>query len=215
MAIDGREEEGKSGITFRALVGYCQNARPRIVVTENVMGAPWGGYVKKTWEKAGYAVDWGFFDTKDYYLPQTRQRGYMICVDRRGFAKTKSDLRGFKETMAKLKRAASSPLEAFLLPDTDVRLQEAKMSHAEAIERDDPKAATKWVLCQGRYKNCRFAWQTGDGRPYSSWQNGGSCKVPDYAWHNWSKAQVERVWDTLDIIQLKYAGHGFDMQYKR
>ena len=39
---------------------------------------------------------------------------------------------------------------------------------------------------------------------------GGFCQVPDYAWIDWWKAQVERVWDLSDILYLTFAQKGID-----
>ena len=43
---------------------------------------------------------------------------------------------------------------------------------------------------------------------------GGYCKLPDFAWGDWGVAQVERVWDLMDISLLRSAKLGVDPSYK-
>ncbi len=43
---------------------------------------------------------------------------------------------------------------------------------------------------------------------------GGSGKVPDFAWHDWAGAQVQRVPDLIDVLTLQDAVKGFDQSYK-
>lgn len=38
--------------------------------------------------------------------------------------------------------------------------------------------------------------------------------MPDFAWNDWGKRQVERVWDLLDISLLRSAKKGIDPSYK-
>lgn len=50
-----------------------------MVIVENVKGAPWDIMVKHMRE-AGYKADHMNLDTKDYFIPQTRTRGYCIYL---------------------------------------------------------------------------------------------------------------------------------------
>ncbi|KAK4160355.1 hypothetical protein QBC43DRAFT_359724 [Cladorrhinum sp. PSN259] len=43
--------------------------------------APWDMYRKQIFPLIGYSADFLRLDSKDFYLPQTRQRGYLIAVD--------------------------------------------------------------------------------------------------------------------------------------
>lgn len=70
----GIDDGGESGDTFNAVVTYCEPSQPSIVIIENVVSAPWSTLVSR-FEAIGYSATCVLVDTKDYYLPQTRQRG--------------------------------------------------------------------------------------------------------------------------------------------
>lgn len=38
--------------------------------------------------------------------------------------------------------------------------------------------------------------------------------MPDFAWGDWGVAQVERVWDLMDITLLRSAKKGVDPSFK-
>lgn len=69
------EDDGESGDTWRAVYAYSKAHRPRIVLLENVKSKKetWDAVVVK-WEAIDFGATWLYCDTKDYYLPQTRQR---------------------------------------------------------------------------------------------------------------------------------------------
>ena len=46
------------------------------------------------------------------------------------------------------------------------------------------------------------------------WESQGHATLPDFAWHDWGKAQVERVLDLMDINMLRMAKKGTDPNYK-
>jgi site-specific DNA-cytosine methylase len=73
-------DHGESGSTFYGILNYAKVYRPPLVILENVKGAPWQ-QASEDWQSIGYAAMFMMVDTKDYYLPQTRERGYMICID--------------------------------------------------------------------------------------------------------------------------------------
>lgn len=83
--LNGRKKTvkdgGESGDTFLGIMGYAKRFKPKIIILENVMGsvAQWaelGNYMYNS----GYANRKVNADTKAYYLPQTRSRGYMVAV---------------------------------------------------------------------------------------------------------------------------------------
>ncbi|KAH0002738.1 hypothetical protein KCU78_g14226, partial [Aureobasidium melanogenum] len=75
------EERGESGDTFAAVLAYAKEYRPTMLVLENVYGAPWDKMLAE-YEEYDYVSAGVLVDSKNYYLPQTRQRGYMVCVDK-------------------------------------------------------------------------------------------------------------------------------------
>ena len=70
------------GHRFYGMFEWVQRARPPIVILENVCGAPWKGMVQN-FASAGYHATHTRLDTKFFYLPQTRTRGYLLARRRR------------------------------------------------------------------------------------------------------------------------------------
>ena len=79
------------------------------------MGAPWQ-QAKSKWQANGYAAAHVKAVSSDYYIPQVRPRNYMICVDRRRLPAASRVEEQWCLEMERLKRPASSPFKAFLLP---------------------------------------------------------------------------------------------------
>ncbi len=232
---------GESGDTFRAILQYAKEYRPAMIILENVEGAPWElikaiwesdrAYVQAWVESVGGGQDTGLdtfwetedvaysavyqkVDAKDYYIPQTRTRRYMICLDRcrfssRELADTKTE--EWKSHMIALERRASSPVEAFLLPEDDPRLLYAKdeMSKTGNIRRE-----TDWEVCMGRHEDYRTQMQLGTSRPILEWTNDGCAKASSYIWTDWILSQVERIWDTIEISYLRNVLGDRDSWYK-
>ncbi|KAJ4383483.1 hypothetical protein N0V86_001532 [Didymella sp. IMI 355093] len=117
------DDQGETGDTWRAIYFYAKRFQPGIVLLENVKSDKrmWDDVVSR-WSKIGYEAAWIYCDTKNYYLPQTRQRMYMIAINRRLYGKkVKEAVTKWQTTMEKLQRQCSSPYEAFLV-DLPVRL---------------------------------------------------------------------------------------------
>src|SRR5262249_4538822 len=74
------DEGGESGTTFFAMMKWVRKHRPKIGNLENVSGAPWPK-MRDEFRKAGYSSEFCRFDTKDYYIPHTRSRGYLVAMD--------------------------------------------------------------------------------------------------------------------------------------
>ena len=209
------EDTGESGDTFRAILHYAKTWRPTIIVLENVLNAPWAK-IQKVWEEnANYSAEWVKPDTKSYYLPQTRMRGYMICIDKNKLGSATSSAKKWASIMKSLERPVSSSVEAFLLPDDDPRVHKGREEMSKGA-RGDEKAPREvsWVKCQGRHQDYRADLLLGSKRPYTGWEDNGSASMPDYAWTDWGKGQVERIWDTFEMSHLRCAKRGFDSQYK-
>jgi site-specific DNA-cytosine methylase len=208
---------GESGDTFSAIMAYADIYRPKIIILENVKHAPWVAIRGQRMAEIGYAAEFLITDTKNYYLPQTRQRGYMICVDARlrGKAEIASILAEWKEALQSLARPASCPVESFLLDDDDDRVILARDELTNPSRGDQKRRKdVDWSRCQARHQDYRAALFLGQKRPVTKWEEGGSCKAPDYAWTDWVRGQVERVLDTIDIAWLRNMNRGFDSLYK-
>ncbi len=147
------EQQGESGNTFRGMLSWVTKHRPRIVILENVCSAPWGK-VAKHFEDIGYSSAPTKFDTKDFYIPHTRTRGYLVAFrnpetwssDKKGKQKksVNEDLpEKWVEMVKSMERPASSPLEAFLLPPNDPRLHQGRLELAAAKGMGKSRAPSK------------------------------------------------------------------------
>ncbi|KAH9951203.1 hypothetical protein B0H21DRAFT_888547 [Amylocystis lapponica] len=206
--IDAR---GESGQTFRGMMSWVRNHRPPIVILENVCSAPWDRVVEY-FEDEDYSAAFRRVDTKHFYIPHTRTRVYLVAVDKRG-----SDMPNrWKSMIEKMKRPASSTLDAFLLPSDDPRIHQAreKLVSESHFTGDRKTGRTDWGRCESRHQRARLEEELGLKRPLTSWDEGGFCKLPDFAWNDWGVSQVERVWDLMDISLLRAAKDGVDPSYK-
>ncbi|KAF9454298.1 hypothetical protein P691DRAFT_845153 [Macrolepiota fuliginosa MF-IS2] len=206
------DANGESGRTFRGMMSWVKNHRPPLVILENVCSAPWDR-VKQYFEHTGYSAAFSRVDTKFYYIPHTRTRVYLVAVDKRN----SSIPEDWKELVTKkLKRPASSTLDAFLLSSDDPRIHQARQKLVQesygALDRKTGR--TDWGRCESRHQRARLEEALGNKRPLTSWDEGGFCKLPDFAWNDWGVGQVERVWDLMDISLLRSALRGIDPNNK-
>ncbi|KAF8892236.1 hypothetical protein BD779DRAFT_1511770 [Infundibulicybe gibba] len=206
------DANGESGRTFRGMMSWVKTHRPPIVILENVCSAPWPR-VQEYFEKVGYSATFSRVDTKHYYIPHTRTRVYLVAVNK----KHSNIPDEWKEWVtSKLKRPASSTLDAFLLASDDPRIHYArqKLVRESFNALDRRTGRTDWGRCESRHQRARLEEGLGSKRPLTSWDEGGYCKLPDFAWGDWGVGQVERVWDLMDISLLRSATKGVDPSYK-
>lgn len=234
---------GESGDTFRAILEYAKAYRPGVIVLENVDSAPWD-LIQAVWmndgdsirtelgkvaeedvpytgldafwddDDPGYSAAWVRVDAKNYYIPQTRTRRYMICLDRLRYPTPEladEAVLNWKTYVMSLQRKASVSVEAFLLSEDDPRLHCAK---DELSKTGNPKRESDWAICNGRHEIYRHLEKLGTLRPISNWTNDGTAKPSSFLWTDWTLIQPERVWDSIDISGLRNANRGFDSFYK-
>jgi site-specific DNA-cytosine methylase len=152
------------------MMSWVKNHRPPIVILENVCSAPWAR-VQEYFEKNGYSATWSRVDTKYYYIPHTRTRVYLVAVNKKN--STMPD--EWKDwVMSKLKRQASSTLDAFLLPSDDPRIHHARQKLVQegfnALDRRTGR--TDWGRCESRHQRARLEEALGSKRPLTSWDDG-------------------------------------------
>lgn len=218
------EERGESGDTFGAMRMIAKKTNPKILILENVKAAPWErlaksfqpGHDSNFWGKhPGFAVKYGFFDSKDYHIPHMRNRGYMVCINRRHIPDADKLIKRWGALMPELRMPASSSVEAFLLPPEDSRLMRAK-EHMQRDSRATSKTAeVAWLLSRVRHEKYREVYHLGTARPLTKWVEKGSCQPPDWMEYVWAKGQGERVQDTFEINYLRnYVRYGVDSSSK-
>lgn len=208
------DQNGESGGTFWGIIRYARVYRPRMVILENVRSAPWDD-IREHWNEINYYSVYLGVDTKSYYLPQTRERGYLFCVDRELMKKGKfseGHMLRWMNVFEGFQRPASSPAGMFLIDADDRRLGQ--------IEQDvigkTPCNPREWSKYQIRHQTYRNEQKLGDERPVSKSKDQGICQMPDFYWHGWARSLPERVWETLDINYLRKLAEleGYDMNYK-
>ena len=80
--IDSVEDiVGESAVTFISSMKYVLKVRPKLVVLENVNTAPWKNIAGDYFPMAQYHAMHVSVDSKDFGVPQTRQRGYCVAAD--------------------------------------------------------------------------------------------------------------------------------------
>ena len=208
------EDDGQSSRTARGVLHYAKNTCVPIVILENVLGAPWPK-IGEMWEEAGYATQHIKLDTKEYYIPHTRLRGYMLCilkdkVDRQN--EIPGILKQWSSEMEKLKRQASTPFHAFLFDPDDPRLHKAQ---AEYRGKSKGNREIAWVRYEARHIKYRDLNGFGFGRPVTEWRPNGISTMVEFGNHLWMENEVQRVKDTLDISLLRCAARGYDLHSKR
>ncbi|CAD6580658.1 MAG: hypothetical protein ASARMPRED_000285 [Alectoria sarmentosa] len=189
---------------------------PDADAAERERNAFWSNFWTTFWADGdpAYAAFYQRVDTKNYYIPQTRTRRYMICLDRCQFPSPQladKAAQSWQCCMVALERKASVSVEAFLLPVDDRRLQCAK---DEMSKYEKPKFERDWEVCNGRYEGYRADEKLGILRPILNWTNDGSVKASSYLWTDWTFMQVERIWDTIEISYLRNAARGYDAFFK-
>jgi hypothetical protein len=78
---------------------------------------------------------------------------------------------------SKLKRPASSTLDAFLLPSDDPRIHQARQKLVQEGHNsvDRRSGRTDWGRCESRHQRARLEEALGSKRPLTSWDEGSSC----------------------------------------
>ncbi|TAQ87372.1 hypothetical protein B7494_g4306 [Chlorociboria aeruginascens] len=170
-------------------------------------------------------------DTKMYYLPQTRQRCYMVCLNNEsevdtnhGFDtklepqededKYNKDYSDKPETMLdecsdvldKTKHSATAAVDSFLLDNDDPRIHFFKGGD------EDSREPVRWDKCELGHHDYRTSLKLGIDRALTRWVAGGASILPDF----WDKAvpyMTSRVLDTLEISHLRNFVRGFDDRF--
>lgn len=164
------DASGESGRTFRGMMSWVKNHRPPLVILENVCSAPWDRVVEY-FEKNGYSATYTRVDTKQYYIPHTRTRVYLVAINKKG---SSTPMEWKKWITDKLKRPASSTLDAFMLPSDDPRIH---MSRQKLVKEsynavDRRTGRTDWGRCESRHQRARLEEGLGAKRPLTNWDEG-------------------------------------------
>ncbi|OAP58235.1 hypothetical protein AYL99_07325 [Fonsecaea erecta] len=213
----GQRGEGESARTMDGIGAYAKMYKPTILIVENVENAPWNE-IKSFWRKKGYESVIVKLDTADYYLPQTRNRGYLLGIhieraEEMGFDIEKAH-KEWVTLMAGFQRRASSSYSDFIFRHNDPGLQLAKHAGDDSSSKSKG-GSTAWTNCRKRHITARVHDGLGVGTPFTKRRGNTKPKLDDYADQSWALRQSKRVLDVLDIHQLyNVAVRDFDMRYK-
>ena len=196
------------------MMEWIRKSQPLVVILENVYGAPWDLKVD-LFKDLGYAATFVRVDTKDYYIPHTRQRGYLFAVRSTNVA-TDNRPKKWKDFVTQIKRPASATLDQFILPNDDPRVLRGRVRlTAESYGSTGARAGrTDWTKCETRHQLARSMEELGEQRPFTEWSDSGNVRLPPYCWDEWMNAQVHRIHDLCDINTLRLAQVGIDPTYK-
>ena len=175
--IDGG---GESGRTFHGMMSWVTNHRPPVVILENVCSAPWDK-VQEYFGRQDYSAEFMRLDTKQFYIPHTRTRVYLLAVDKR---KSKLPATWKDWVINKLKRPASSTLDAFLLPSDDMRIHQAREMLVQAGVSDSRAGRIDWTRCESRHARARLEEFLGQKRPLTNWEEGELLALVCGPWLN-------------------------------
>ncbi|KAI1845167.1 hypothetical protein JX266_008714 [Neoarthrinium moseri] len=215
-----RADMGESDRTFFSVLSYIHNQRPPIVILENVKGAPFEDAKQYFFPAVGYDADFLACDTKDYYLPQTRGRKYLVAFDKykfglRAFGRTNAAATAFVKYMELLKRRASVDVEKFFLNHMDKSIQR-DIQQMEHEKSDKPPREVSWAYSQVRHNLVREEENLGDSFPLSGMKKTGELQFYDRADQLIMKKIPPRVAEAADINLLRgwVAGYSYDNRFK-
>ncbi|KAK4191163.1 hypothetical protein QBC35DRAFT_471233 [Podospora australis] len=210
---------GESVRTFFSSLIFINYHRPKVVIFENVQNAPWEIYAQQVFPLVGYYTTFLRVDTKDYYLPQTRNRGYILAIDIRDNGALSPQtapkvLEAWKQLMKECKRQPSAPVTSFLLGSDDP----ATILARSDLETDSQNN-TSWEKSSLRHESTRRQFSlSADENPFSKKvMRNGRVIGPVYPTHShqeWWKRQTGRVIDLMDIIEAVGNRNGIYLQHK-
>ncbi|OHW94835.1 DNA repair protein rad8 [Colletotrichum incanum] len=209
------EEKGESTRTFLSILLYVFQHRPKILILENVTKAPWDQF-KGFWLPAiGYTASVVQVDSKNFLVPQTRQRKYLVAVDGRRYGDGASEIvNGWAKLMDSSQWFKNPPdLQRFLLPPSDPRVLQARFQLERAL-LSKPKKDVDAVVCQNDHRLARRNEGLGDSHPYTRLDDRGNVQPREESWRGYIFVITTRMQDLLDITCLRCYMKGFDFMYK-
>ncbi|KAI2620365.1 hypothetical protein GGS26DRAFT_601735 [Hypomontagnella submonticulosa] len=208
---ENMDQMGSSGQTFFSMLFYIMAEHPSIVILENVSGAPWA-LIEAVWfPHAGYTAKHVELDTKNYYVPQTRQRGYLIAFNNSlfGIDNVGKIIRLWVQKLKEHERRASAPVNSWLLPPADELTERARQDDSEKSLNNTTREVG-WDRSGALHGRFRHATNIGLGKEMTQWDR-KDPKVYDRMDRLIMLIQPKRVLDCIEINQLR-ALKGVDLE---
>ncbi len=185
---------------------------------ENVCSAPWEPIANFWLRKVGYEARHTQVDSKDFMLPQTRQRGYLIAVDYTVFGASSPLITDFwAATMKSIRERPSAAIDDFLLEDDDDRLVRTRVE-VEVKANSSTARGNDWEYSRDRHADVRRKELLPNGNPYTFAEFMGATLVslqPHMrSWMGYIRASPGRIVDLLDIDFLRCRSAHREMGYK-
>ncbi|KAI1105346.1 hypothetical protein F4804DRAFT_350865 [Jackrogersella minutella] len=202
---------GSSGSTFISMLSYVRTYRPKVVILENVQQAPWKETEKVWFPFLGYTAFFIKLDTKDFYIPQTRNRGYLIALDRKVFGDMAEEIGKDWNELLKitLPRRASAPINDWLLPAAHPLTERARQDDSEKAL--GPAVDPEWARAKAIHVRTRKNEGLGLSRPITQWdvKNGQPYDRMD---RSVTRSQANRVLDCIEINHLRAETKGLPIR---
>lgn len=205
LSLQYLDEMGSSAQTFFSMLSYVRDYQPRIVILENVQQAPWDDMTRAWFPCVGYAAAHVKLDTKDYYLPQTRSRGYLVAVSKAAFGDELAEevVRLWSRILSQdLTRRASTPLNSWLLPPAHPLTERARHDDSERAVTN-PSNPHEWERSKSRHLRVRKQEGLGEGRPMTQWAPTDTGRPYDRIDRLVLLTQGSRVQDCIEIWQMR------------
>lgn len=208
--------DGESTRTFFSVLEYAYRYRPPLIILENVSGAPWAQMTDFWLPTVGYRAAFTRVDSKDFLVPQTRNRGYLIAVDAWRIQNNSAEV---VEQWPNLMRAPMwfrkqiPTLDRFLLPPFDRRIVEARFTEERRIA-ENLQRETEARMCSYDHAAARRGEGLGQGHPYTQLDLRGNLRLLDSSWQGYLRIRGWRVHDLLDITFLRGFKEGVDLTHK-
>ena len=207
---------GQSMNTFLSSLRILARDRPKLAIFENVQNAPWKQMVSFWFPLIGYTARSTLTDSKDFLVPQTRVRGYLVAVNSHIYGNEAiSTAESWVKMMNMVKLPLTSTFQECLLLDDDPRLARIQ---SEVQSRGRPSRDTIAEQSVSRHEGLRNKHQMGHQNPYTLAQYAGgrllAVTPPVRSWRGWIQSQAARIVDSLDIGYLWASQQGEDLRFK-
>ncbi|RYP79246.1 hypothetical protein DL769_003069 [Monosporascus sp. CRB-8-3] len=213
------KDQGQSSGAFFAMLSYARLRRPKCILLENVHSAPWEQMVRVWFPSIDYAAHFVRLDTKNYYIPQTRSRGYLLAVDARLFNSKKNIAEGIVSHWAtdikNFQRRASAPIDRWLLPSTDPLADLARQDEEARFLDKKRRDNVPWTQSRRRHIRVRRQEVLGEDRTLTNWTEDGGSRPYDRMDKILMHGQPPRVLDCIEVYYLRGVKNGLHRKAKQ
>ncbi|KAH0420484.1 hypothetical protein CcaCcLH18_13996 [Colletotrichum camelliae] len=210
--LDNLTREAESAKTFISVLSWINKQRPKVVLMENVQYAPWREFVDFWFPRIGYHASHVLVDSKNFLVPQTRNRGYLIAVDARLYGKKgKIIVDEWVKMMKKANWFQRFPkLDGFLLPPSDPNVLQGRFILERGLNGKAENVGDA-SMCKMEHVAARRSEGLGNSNPYTRLDNRGNSLPREDSWKVYiSRKLTFRMKELIDISLLRSEKMGLD-----